>query len=413
MREGLSKEFGEKIPDYKDGMFKKIYDAYSGLSDGEGFNKADAKRADHIMKRLRDTHDVDEETMKAFRPLFRMEARKYENMPRGAPMKKFWNKYMKNGARGDVKKMNEFMMSKGGIFDQFAGDDGALNFDEARKMSKSIHKQFAEKMGGDNPEYSDAQFKQIYEAYDNLSEGDGFTKKDSRKGQRIMNAIRKQYKHWKPSRKNRRAFSEMLDNEIERVEEHFDEDSKMYKFMQKWLNGNGNEEMKAMDDAMYADGGAFDKFAGDDGSMSLDEARKMNAAFRAEAGKKLGVEIPGYSEEDFKAMYDAYDNLDPKKEGITKGGAKRSQRIMNWVRDHRITDMEYDAFYPVAEWVYDGYDELDDGNKQKEYFMNQIGEKPDKKMMKWWMGKFDEFDKNGDGKLNWREYKKLEKEGEK
>lgn len=232
MRDGLSKEFGEKIPDYKDGMFKKIFDAYSGLSDGEGFTKADAKRADHIMKRLRDTHDVDEETMKAFRPLFRMEARKYENMPRGAPMKKFWNKYMKNGARGDVKKMNEFMMGKGGIFDQFAGDDGALNFDEARKMSKSIHKQFAEKMGGDNPEYTDEQFKQIYEAYDNLSEGEGFTKKDSRKGQRIMNAIRKQYKHWKPSRKNRRAFSEMLDNEIERVEEHFGEDSKMYKFMQ-------------------------------------------------------------------------------------------------------------------------------------------------------------------------------------
>jgi hypothetical protein len=67
----------------------------------------------------------------------------------------------------------------------------------------------------------------------------------------------------------------------------------------------------------------------------------------------------------------------------------------------------------MAEWAYYSYDELEDGNKQKEYFFNQIGEKPDRKMMKWWMNKFDEHDKNGDGKLNWREYKALERDGEK
>jgi len=89
-------------------------------------------------------------------------------------------------------------------------------------------------------------FKQIYEAYDHLSEGDGFTIEDSKKGQRIMNQIRKQFKHWKPSRKNRRAFRQLFENEIERVEENFDEDSKMYKFFHKWLNGGGNKEMAQM-----------------------------------------------------------------------------------------------------------------------------------------------------------------------
>jgi len=200
MRKGISEEFGEEVPAYKDDQFMKIFNAYSGLSDGEGFNKADAKRADHIMKRLRDTRDIDEETMKAFRPIFRHEARKYENMPRGAPMKKFWNKYMKNGAKHMIKKMNKGMLGKNGMFDQFAGKDGSLQYEEARKMTAAIHKAMAEKMGGENPDYDDTMFKQIYEAYDNLSEGDGFTKKDSRKGQRIMETIRKQYKHWRPSR---------------------------------------------------------------------------------------------------------------------------------------------------------------------------------------------------------------------
>jgi len=89
---------------------------------------------------------------------------------------------------------------------------------------------------------------------------------------------------------------------------------------------------------MYADGGAFDQFAGKDGSMSLDEAKKMNDNFRAMVGKSLGTKIPGYTDEEFKAMYDAYDNLTPKKEGITKESGRRSQRIFDWLRDHRITD---------------------------------------------------------------------------
>jgi len=143
--------------------------------------------------------------------------------------------------------------------------------------------------------------------------------------------------------------------------------------------------MDAMNEEMYKDGGAFDKFAGEDGTLSLDESRKLNAAFRAEASKAMGGEIPDHTDEEFKQMFDAYDNLSPKKEGITKRSARRAQRIMDWIRDHRITDQEYDAFYPMAEWVYSTYDELEDGNKQKEYFFNQIGEEPDRKMMKWWM----------------------------
>jgi hypothetical protein len=141
MRKGISDQFGEEVPEYKKGQFKNIYKAYNGLSDGEGFTKADAKRADHIMKRLRD--DISEETLKEFRPIFRAEAKKYENMPRGAPMKKFWNKYMKNGARKDIKQMNNMMFAKGGMWDQFAGKDGSMQLEEGKKMTAAVHKMVA------------------------------------------------------------------------------------------------------------------------------------------------------------------------------------------------------------------------------------------------------------------------------
>jgi len=47
---------------------------------------------------------------------------------------------MHGHAREDMKKMNHEMFKKGGAFDQFAGEDGALQFDEAKKMNDVIRK---------------------------------------------------------------------------------------------------------------------------------------------------------------------------------------------------------------------------------------------------------------------------------
>ena len=54
-----------------------------------------------------------------------------------------------------------------------------------------------------------------------------------------------------------------------------------------------------------------------------------------------------------------------KGEGFTKEDARHGQRIINWIRDHRITQDEIDMFYPMGKMIYEAYDELDDENKLK------------------------------------------------
>lgn len=51
---------------------------------------------------------------------------------------------------------------------------------------------------------------------------------------------------------------------------------------------------------MYKKGGAFDKFAGEDGRMSFEEAKKMDAAMRAIQSKKFGEALPKWSDKSFK-----------------------------------------------------------------------------------------------------------------
>lgn len=66
---------------------------------------------------------------------------------------------------------------------------------------------------------------------------------------------------------------------------------------------------------MYKEGGLFDKAAGDDGMMSLEEARAYSDMFRKNAIQ--GQEVKGYTDEQFKLMYDAYDSLSPG-DGLSK-----------------------------------------------------------------------------------------------
>lgn len=54
-----------------------------------------------------------------------------------------------------------------------------------------------------------------------------------------------------------------------------------------------------MKQEIYADGGSWDQYAGDDGIMCFDEANTMNSDFRALMEEKLGESLPEQTEEEF------------------------------------------------------------------------------------------------------------------
>lgn len=161
-----------------------------------------------------------------------------------------------------------------------------------------------------------------------------------------MNAIRKYFVNWRPSKEQKKAFRPIFKTEMERMKA-LPKDSKMAQFTKRWLNHRAEREMDKMNKEIFKDGGAFDHFAGNDGSMSLEEAKKMNAAIRKGASETIGEEIPAYTDEQFKQMYDAY-NMLSEGEGFTKWDAMTAAAIMTKMRDHRITEKEEDIYYPMA-----------------------------------------------------------------
>lgn len=179
------------------------------------------------------------------------------------------------------------------------------------------------------------------------------------------------------------------------------------------MHGKARKEIHEMNKAMLGKDGAFDKFAGEDGVMNIEEARIMNKAMKKGFAAKLGEKVPDYPKGHFKKIFDAYDHLSPKVEGFTKRDSRVGQKIMEWIRDHRITEEEIDTYYPMGEMIYDEIDDLDDGNTQKKFFMNSLKKPDDKKMIEQFHKMFDSFDKDHNGSLNHREWKKMYNAGEK
>jgi len=360
-----------------------------------------------------------DEEIKKFMPLFRQEMRRYENLPRHNKLKRWFNRYMRNGTPHQVKEMNKKMFEKGGAFDTFAGKDGQMNLEEATKMNEAMRKGFSEHFQTEVPATPKDAFKRMYDVYDGMSEGDGFSKKDARRGGKIMNQVRRKVKNWKPQKENLQRFRKLFKAENELYDE-MDDDSQTYKTWQKWLRGN-DKPLREMQKVMFAKGGPWDKFAGDDGVMDFDEMMKMDAAVREGMAKK-GLKVPKRNDKLMKEMFEAYDGLTPKSKGVSKWGARQGGRIFNYLRDKAITEDEEDFYYPMASYIWDKMDDLDDDNKQKKYFFEQYLGKPasdptNKKMMNAWLDAFGKYDDNKDHKLNRHEYMKMtreqEKEGEK
>lgn len=79
--------------------------------------------------------------------------------------------------------MNREIFKKGGAWDHFSGKDHVMQFTEAQKMNNAIREEISKHIGEEIPKYAEGVFKKIYDAYNNLSKGEGFTRKDSRTGQ--------------------------------------------------------------------------------------------------------------------------------------------------------------------------------------------------------------------------------------
>lgn len=207
----------------------------------------------------------------------------------------------------------------------------------------------------------------MYDIYAAMSKGDGFTKKDARRGARIFDTIRDHMMNWKPSMETRKEFKNILKGEDERYNS-LPEDSKLLAWWNEWKAGRADKDVHKMNKHFMSKGGPFDQFSGEDGAMSFDEARKMNEVITKKVGEAIGETVPAYSDDFFKQIYNAYDHLSPDVKGFTKKDTMKAQHITNWVRDHRITEREMDKFYPLGEMIYDGYEELPEDNKHHQVF---------------------------------------------
>jgi hypothetical protein len=155
------------------------------------------------------------------------------------------------------------------------------------------------------------------------------------------------------------------------------------------MHGHARKEIHEMNRAMLGKDGAFDKFAGKDGIMQFDEAHKMNAAMKKGFAAKLGDKVPDYPKGHFKKIYDAYNHLSGETEGFTKRDSMVGQKIMEWIRDHRINQDEIDTYYPMGKLIYDEVNDLEDGNKQKKFFMDSLKKPIDHKMTEQFHKMFD------------------------
>jgi hypothetical protein len=166
------------------------------------------------------------------------------------------------------------------------------------------------------------------------------------------------------------------------------------------MHGKARREIHEMNRMSLRKGGAFDKFAGEDGVMQYEEAAKLNQVMKEGFKAKLGEKVPDYPKGHFKKLYDAYDHLSPEVDGFTKRDSMRGQKIMEWIRDHRISDDDIDTYYPMGEMIYEEFDDLPDGNKQKKFFMDSFNHPEDMKLVESYHKMFNKFDKDNSGSLS-------------
>jgi hypothetical protein len=132
-----------------------------------------------------------------------------------------------------------------------------MTLDEATKMDAAIRQHVEEKYGTKYPKRPEGYFKRAYDVYNALGDGEGFTKDEAKKADKIIERIRRKVTHWKPTKEQMKTFRPIWEHELEKWDE-LPEDSKAAEFIEKWLNYRAEREMKQVEKAMYKDGGMFD-----------------------------------------------------------------------------------------------------------------------------------------------------------
>lgn len=155
---------------------------------------------------------------------------------------------------------------------------------------------------------------------------------------------------------------------------------------------------------IYKEGGLFDQAVGDDGRMSLQEAKDWDSKMRKMA-EMQGEKLPTYSEKEFMQVFNAYDSLS-EGDGFTKTDSWIAQGIMDKLRDHRISDREIDKYWALAElYWYDHIEELDDDSKVKKAFNAWLQNGYTDEQNKMIDDVFKNFDKDNSGRLDRHEYR--------
>jgi len=102
------------------------------------------------------------------------------------------------------------------------------------------------------------------------------------------------------------------------------------------------KDIHKMNQGFFKSGGVFDKFAGKDHRMQFAEMQKLHQTMKAGFAAKLGEKLPEDPKGSMKAGYDAYNKLSSKVDGVSKSDFRVGQRIMNKIRDNRISPREID-----------------------------------------------------------------------
>lgn len=205
--------------------------------------------------------------------------------------------------------------------------------------------------------------KAIYDAYEMLSEGEGLTRADGWKGQKVFNALRDKFniKPWE-IKKIMPIFHRNMKNMRSIMKEH--PDSKLAKESKKWMKGDN--EHKAEAKKMME--GMFDKFANKDKRIHWDDFVKMTSAMKAMQEKQFGQKMDQYYTDDIiKGDFDIYNSFS-EEEGISKRDffriARTHKACMHKHKKMMITDVEHDFYYPLADYIfYEFEDSIDDDEK--------------------------------------------------
>lgn len=307
VNDAMDKKLGA-WPRYDKKQMMAIYKGYNSMSEGDGITMHDWLRIEgtqmwmlhHWGMKMEQKMKPTEENMKA---MFKLEKAAHmrfaESMKQeGVPKKvlTFMKEQIQDKGRGMAAAVHHFFR-KGGAFDNAAGEDKRMNWEEFESISNKIADAADEKYGK-LPRWDTKELKMAFEVYDSFSEEDGISKCDFMKimhadhviKMKMMRKMKKMF-HVKVTRKDMKAFKPMYKMLGMKLKEAKEADGEEWAGIQKFIKVTKKSmglNLLLMGHMFMKEDGVFDKMAGEDGRMSFEEFMKTDAVIRAKLTKKFG-----------------------------------------------------------------------------------------------------------------------------